>query len=325
MQPVKMNDELIQGILQEFYAQASALGNLQADKFSFNKNFSKPAKDAVEVNFTLEAYHEMCALIDHFSTEVAWHGLVNRIDKTHFQITKILVYPQQVTGATVNTDQEKYTTWLYELDDESFNTLRFQGHSHVNMSTSPSGVDMQNQWDLIDTLSSEDYYVFMIWNKRREYNVRVVDMADNVIYSGDDVKVTIGEADTKGFLEQAEALVQKPVTTTYSGYNNGYNGNYNGAAYSGSYSAGTTACRGGAFVGNTNTAAASTKAKAETKPAATTNPALKTVTGGAAPKIDSAKSNGSESNLMKYYQENPNDLVNNWNSSCYPYADAFQD
>ena len=76
MQPVKMNDELIQGILQEFYAQASALGNLQTDKFSFNKNFSKPAKDAVEVNFTLEAYHEMCALIDHFSTEVAWHGLV---------------------------------------------------------------------------------------------------------------------------------------------------------------------------------------------------------------------------------------------------------
>lgn len=205
MQPVKMNDELIQGILQEFYAQASALGNLQTDKFSFNKNFSKPAKDAVEVNFTLEAYHEMCALIDHFSTEVAWHGLVNRIDKTHFQITKILVYPQQVTGATVNTDQEKYTTWLYELDDESFNTLRFQGHSHVNMGTSPSGVDMQNQWDLIETLSSEDYYIFMIWNKRREYNVRVVDMADNAIYSGDDVKVTIGEADTKGFLEQAEA------------------------------------------------------------------------------------------------------------------------
>ena len=145
-------------------------------------------------------------------------------------------------------------------------------------------------------------------------------MADNAFYSGDDVKVTIGEADTKGFLEQAEALVQKPVTTTYSG-------NYNGAAYSGSYSAGTTAYQGGAFVGNTNTAAASTKptAKAETKPAATTNPALKTVTGGAAPKIDSAKSKGSESNLMKYYQENPNDLMNNWNSSCYPYADAFQD
>ena len=146
-------------------------------------------------------------------------------------------------------------------------------------------------------------------------------MADNAIYSGDDVKVTIGEADTKGFLEQAEALVQKPVTTTYSGNYNGYSGNYNGAAYSGSYSAGTTACRGGAFVGNTSTAAASTKTKAETKPAVPANPALKTVTGGAAPKIEK----GSESNLMKYYRENQDDLMNNWNSSCYPYADAFQD
>lgn len=151
-------------------------------------------------------------------------------------------------------------------------------------------------------------------------------MADNVIYSGDDVKVTIGEADTKGFLEQAEALVQKPVTTTYSGYNGNYNGAaYSGGTYTGSYGAGTTACSGGAFVGNTSTATASTKAKAETKPAATANPALKTVTGGAAPKINAAKSKGSESNLMKHYQENPEDLMNNWNSSCYPYADAFQD
>ena len=43
MQPIKMNDSLIRDVLQEFYAQASALGNLQTDKFSFNKNFSKSA------------------------------------------------------------------------------------------------------------------------------------------------------------------------------------------------------------------------------------------------------------------------------------------
>lgn len=211
MQPIKMTDEIIRDVMQEFYSQASVLGNLQTDKFSFNKSFSKPAKDAVEVNFTLEAYHEMCALIDHFSTEVAWHGLVKRLDKTHFQVTKILIYPQKVTGATVNTDQEEYTKWLYALKDEEFNAVRFQGHSHVNMATNPSGVDMQNQWDMIDQLNSTDYYIFMIWNKRREYNVRVIDMADNVIYSGSDVKVTIGALDMKGFLEEAEALVKKPA------------------------------------------------------------------------------------------------------------------
>ena len=309
-----MNQELIQSILQDVYAQVANLGNLESERLSFSKQLTKPAKDAVEVNFTLEAYHEMCALIDHFSTEVAWHGLVNRIDKTHFQITKILIYPQKVTGATVNTDQEKYTNWLYELDDESFNTLRFQGHSHVNMGTTPSGVDMQNQWDLIGNLSDTDYYIFMIWNKRREYNVRVVDMAENVIYSGTDVKVTIGELDTKGFLEEADSFVEKSVATTYSSYSSGYGSNYNGAASTKTYA-------GGAFVGTAGTTAATEKptAKAETKPA------LKTVTGGAAPKIDAPKSKGSESNLMGYYQSDPDMLAANWNSSCYPYADVLND
>lgn len=303
MQPIKMTDEIIRDVMQEFYSQASVLGNLQTDKFSFNKSFSKPAKDAVEVNFTLEAYHEMCALIDHFSTEVAWHGLVKRLDKTHFQVTKILIYPQKVTGATVNTDQEEYTKWLYALKDEEFNAVRFQGHSHVNMATNPSGVDMQNQWDMINQLNSTDYYIFMIWNKRREYNVRVIDMADNVIYSGSDVKVTIGALDMKGFLEEAEALVKKPTPV----YNYGTTYGSNARTYP-----------GGSFVGTASTATAKSAEKTETK---TLNPALKTVTGAAAPKVNK----GNESNLMGYYKKNPNELSANWNSSCLPYVDALSD
>lgn len=308
MQPIKMNDQLIRDVLQEFYAQASALGTLQTDRFSFSKNFSKPAKDAVEVNFTLEAYHEMCALIDHFNTEVAWHGLVNRIDKTHFQITKIMIYPQTVTGATVNTDQAEYTKWLYAHNDEEFNAIRFQGHSHVNMGTTPSGVDMQNQWDVIDQLGPEDYYIFMIWNKSRSYNVRVVDMADNVIYSGDDVKVTIGDLDMKSFIEEAEGLVKKQVAT-YTSYTGSYGGNYNGAASTKTYA-------GGEFVGKTNhteTQTGSAKTAQKVTPA---SPSLKTVTGGAAPKINQPKG---RSNLKEYYDKNPDELTSNWNSSCYCY------
>lgn len=301
MQPIKMSDDLIRSVLQEFYAQASAIGNLETDRFTFNKNFSTTVKDAVEVNFTLEAYHEMCLLIDHFNTEVAWHGLVNRIDKTHFQITKIMIYPQKVTGSTVNTDQEEYTKWLYAHDDEEFNTIRFQGHSHVNMATNPSGVDVQNQWDMINQLGPNDYYIFMIWNKSRSYNVRVVDMAENVIYSGADVKVTIGDINADGFLEEAEALVKKP--------------NY---SYTGGYGANAKTYAGGAFVGKTNSASTASAAKIEKESAAKPeSPTLKTVTGGAAPKI------GKSSNLMEYYKQNPDDLSNNWNSSCYPYCDAL--
>lgn len=305
MQPVKMTDEIIRDVMQEFYSQASALGNLQTDKFSFNKNFSKSAKDAVEVNFTLEAYHEMCSLIDHFSTEVAWHGLVKRLDKTHFQVTKILIYPQKVTGATVNTDQEEYTKWLYALNDEEFNAVRFQGHSHVNMATNPSDVDMRNQWDMINQLGSNDYYIFMIWNKRREYNVRVIDMADNVIYSSDDVKVTIGSLDMKSFLEEAEALVKKPAPTS----------NYNGSSYGGIYGANARTYPGGSFVSTTSTSSTRSAAKTET------TPTLKTVTGSAAPKVGKDK----QSNLMEYYERNPDELTSCWNSSCSPYLDAIPD
>ena len=110
MQPIKVNQKIINDILTDVYTQIASLNVLKNEKVSISKTLSKPAKDAVEVNFTPEAYHEMCMLIDHFDTEVAWHGLVDRIDKTHFRITKILVYPQKVTGATVNTDQESTRT-----------------------------------------------------------------------------------------------------------------------------------------------------------------------------------------------------------------------
>lgn len=312
MQPIKVNQQVINEVLTNVYTQLGNLNILKTERLSINKLLSKPAKDAVEVNFTPEAYHEMCLLIDHFDTEVAWHGLVDRIDQSHFRITKILVYPQKVTGGTVNTDQGKYARWQDRLDDESFSKLRFQGHSHVNMSTNPSSVDMDKQWEMINSFGDNVFYIFMIWNKKRSYNVRVVDMAENVIYSGDDVKVTIGDIDMKEFLAEAEALVEKP--------------NY---SYTGGYGAGKSTYAGGEFVGKATSATGTTgivpptTAKTETKPAVTpASLCLKTVTGGAAPKVPAAK-NG-QSNLMNYYQKNQDELVNNWNASCYPYADTIQ-
>ena len=306
MQPIKVNQKIINDILTDVYTQIASLNVLKNEKVSISKMLSKPAKDAVEVNFTPEAYHEMCMLIDHFDTEVAWHGLVDRIDKTHFRITKILVYPQKVTGATVNTDQEKYTNWQNELDDDTFNALRFQGHSHVNMSTNPSSVDMDKQWEMINNFEDDVFYIFMIWNKKRNYNVRVVDMAENVIYSGDDVKVTIGDTDMKSFLTEAEKFIEKPNYT-----------------YAGGYSANAGTYAGGAFVGKASTTTATPAKEAETKPAAVipASKCLKTVTGGAAPKL--ANGNGNKSNLANYYQKNQDELLKNWNSSCYPYENEL--
>ena len=72
------------------------------------------------------------------------HGTVLRTensksDSNEFIVEDIFVYPQEVTGSTVTTDQEAYSKWLYELDDDIFNNLRMQSHSHCNMGVSVYG------------------------------------------------------------------------------------------------------------------------------------------------------------------------------------------
>ena len=41
----------------------------------------------------------------------------------------------------------------------------YAGHSHVNMGTSPSSVDLNHQEEILRMLGDNDFYIFMIWNK----------------------------------------------------------------------------------------------------------------------------------------------------------------
>ena len=42
------------------------------------------------------------------------------------------------------------------------------GHSHVNMGTSPSATDTKLQEDHLAQLQDNDFYIFLIVNKKRE-------------------------------------------------------------------------------------------------------------------------------------------------------------
>ena len=123
---------------------------------NFQKNIGTVKRKAT-VYFTELAYRKFQALVDGFNNEVAWHGLAYRGEdesKDEYYITDILVYPQEVTGATVTTDQKKYQDWLMSQEDNIFNNVRMQGHSHVNMGVSPSGVD-ENLYESILTQLDE--------------------------------------------------------------------------------------------------------------------------------------------------------------------------
>ena len=139
---IKLTQECIDEVRRDF---ESALQNIKLSdgKINFCKSFGNINRRAT-VYFTEIAWEKMQTLIREFDKEVAWHGIAFRGDdpeKDEYTISDILVYPQEVTSATVTTDQNKYQTWLMDHEDDVFNNIRMQGHSHVNMSTSPSVVD----------------------------------------------------------------------------------------------------------------------------------------------------------------------------------------
>ena len=206
--PIVLTEEIKQKAREDF---AAILDNVKMSdgKFTYNKSFKYDDSDAV-VWLTPEAYRKTVALVTEFKDEVGWHGVVSRSGDNEFIIEDIFVYPQEVTGSTVNTDQEAYTKWLYELDDDTFNKIRMQGHSHVNMGVSPSSVDDKHRQQILEQLESSMYYIFMIWNKSLSVHTLIYDMSRNVLYEDDDIDIQIlGDEDMDDFLADAREKVQK--------------------------------------------------------------------------------------------------------------------
>lgn len=165
------------------------------------------------------AYLKMVRLIMDFSTEVGWHGLCHRDenDPATFIIEDVMVYPQQVTGTTIKTDEARHLEWYDSFPDEQFNQIRFHGHSHVNMGVFSSGTDDDLQRDLVGMLRQpEDFYLFFIMNKRLETFVRLYDNKYGVMFETSDTEIYItdGENDIIRFLNDSKEQV-KAVAYNY--------------------------------------------------------------------------------------------------------------
>ena len=192
---IRLTPEYLNQIREEFETSLRSM-KLADGKLSFSKSFGSIDRKAT-VYFTDMAWQKMQALIRECDKEVGWHGIAYRGDdpeKDEYFINDILVYPQEVTGATVTTDQEKYQSWLFDHDDDVFNNIRMQGHSHVNMGTTPSGVDTSLYERILDQLDDQMFYIFLIYNKRGEKTYKIYDLAKNVLFETADVTVEVLDA-----------------------------------------------------------------------------------------------------------------------------------
>lgn len=210
--PIKLTPEMMKDALAQLEAKLQKFKCFDG-KVTFESDaWEYPATESkVRIEFSELAMKKQNRLVDEFSTEVAWHGFVERDpnDPLHFVITDIVVFPQKVTGVTVQTDTDKYNTWIDAFDDETFYKIRYHGHSHVNMGTTPSGVDNQYQEDILSQLTGDDFYIFLIWNKRGECTPRVFDLATNTMYDDKDVEIIKPALndDLSAFIQDAKSKV----------------------------------------------------------------------------------------------------------------------
>lgn len=225
---IKITSQNLEEIRRDFEATLRGL-KLSDGKINYTKTFSAIQRKAT-LYFTELAYLKMMTLVREFNKEIAWHGIAKRGDdpeKDEYIISDILVYPQEVTGSTVNTDQEKYQMWLMNHEDEVFNNIRMQGHSHVNMGTTPSAVDNSLYDRILDQLDNDMFYIFLIWNKRGEKTIKIYDLAKNILFETADVDVEVLDDGTgvEHFLKEAKTMVKDKVYATVPADNITYNGN----------------------------------------------------------------------------------------------------
>lgn len=223
--PIKVPEKDIETMVAEFKEHLVSDRNFGSVKYS--KIFPVDARKATIV-FSTEAWAKMTGLVHSFSTEVEWHGLVRRVADNIFYIYDVLVPPHEVGATTVTADYDDYRKWCDQLDDETFNNMRFHGHSHVNMAVSPSGVDMKYRTDLVTQLpdatkETDTFYLFLIFNKRHEWSGEIYDFTNNALYDTKDIDIEVQFADgsfSSAFIEEAKklAVVATPKqTTVYNG------------------------------------------------------------------------------------------------------------
>lgn len=208
---IRLTGEEIEKLRNEFEKAIS--GALPDGKVSFTKAVGALNRKA-ELRFTEVAWYKMQALIRACDKEVGWHGIAKRLEeegKDAYLIEDILVYPQAVTGVTVTPDQTQYQNWLMRHPDEVFNNIRMQGHSHVNMGTSPSGTDTAFYEEILRQLDDTMFYVFLIWNKRNEHYIKIYDMQKNVLFENGDVTVSVIPAENgiEQFVSDAKKMISE--------------------------------------------------------------------------------------------------------------------
>lgn len=215
LQPVKerIREKLLEKYDSTLYMNTNTIKVELDIKDMLEEYITEQQVSEPEIYITPDAFIKMRKLVDDNTTEIGWYGTVTKMPGLNaYVIDDILVYPQTVTGTTCEQDDERIFEFEMSLTTEQVNHKRFQGHSHVNMGVTPSGVDEQFYQDLLSQV--QDYFIICVTNKRNEYTVRFYDIANNILYT--DLKIKVLLEDGTDVEDWFEGTTKQLTTRTYN-------------------------------------------------------------------------------------------------------------
>lgn len=238
MKSIVVNQDEMEKIVRETVAKAVSFIGLtpESQKIEINPSVKLKEEEKIELVFSETARKKMYYLIKECDKEIAWHGLVER-SGNGFYVEDIIMFPQNVTGATVTTDDDKYPAWINTQPNEVFNKINFHGHSHVDMGVTPSGVDKTYQENIIRQkmtgfAEEKGFYIFGIFNKKGDYWLNIYDIDNNKLYETDDIKYMVYEPHEQDWAKEQikEYVTIETFTSPYRRYNGtGYYGSHYGS------------------------------------------------------------------------------------------------
>ena len=136
------------------------------------------------VLININALNKMKEYIRQSNKEIGWLGTVVK-ENEMYNILDVYLFKQEVHETTTEITTDGLNEFAMEIlsqEDgmEIWNNMKMWGHSHVNMSTSPSVQD-DNQMDLF-TQNANDFFIRIIANKKDEFRIDIWDYEKGVIY-----------------------------------------------------------------------------------------------------------------------------------------------
>lgn len=137
-----------------------------------------------QVVISADAISKMEIYVAECNEEVGWLGTAQKIKNVIF-ITDVYLFKQEVHATTTEITPEglgEFAEELLKQEDgmEIWNNLKVWGHSHVNMSPTPSGQD-DKQMEVFAE-SGQDWFIRIICNKAGTVRLDIFDYSIGVTY-----------------------------------------------------------------------------------------------------------------------------------------------